>query len=936
MHLAAPVAFALAIALSFALYLAGAERGLAAVINPANQESSGYSNAAICVDTTDNDGFIDAQLVNTSDCPGDNDGDQLTSSERWLEIDFSKSKIRSDFTPAAGELDGLMPGSRINLRGTGVNQNEIDLSNAFVETDGAPSGRLFDALSKDPLSTFDPGDPTGYPPTFLLDGGDDDTGLGNLPTSVEEGGILYIPFNFGKRPRGLSIPVMRGVTCNVNSGTPPSVTCNHDAEVDGSTEAFIGDRGQGDSVERFVAFELTVTHRGLDFDRTVHVMTSSRDPDDTLYVVPILISGDQTIDDDENAEIKVEAVQVGQNQNGDLAVAMAGGTASAPTPTGFDLEFLYDRGAVLAGYDDDFEDDLSTAVDTVRVEDVDLPRYPVCERHPQVIEAIESVADEKCRRISLHALGEISELEVYDTEDLLEEIYYSDLEGLKGLTYLDLRGNELRNLPSNVFRDVGVGKKDEIALIDMRFNPGRRRANDGFLASDVSSSVRSNLQHLQVIRLDSEFKDGDGFDRSTYFVYESDVLVFEVRNDATAPVVEFWKDPGAAGDTTVDPPVLARAADTAETIPEFDANSEDHSDLPRLPGGDGTRLNLGDFDRTDSGTIGAGTGTYIVAIQMPFTGDDGRETETFTMRLLNSDPGSVPDFGDDTLIIDTAKVTIRDVTRARSRTISTSSQVYQPPRRPTSRPAPSDSPSFDYPAFVIDNRYEVAPRNPDLRHNIPDLSVNIDGRTVIAGFLSHYRNTGDRARWGYPTSEVLVLEDRTLTQFYQRGVVDFHDVGSGWVVERRLAWDYVGGGEGGSIDQGFESGPFNPNPGTLLGPWGNRVSNISIEGTNVGFADFFNRLGGVTAFGVPKTEARTDIVSSNRLLGPEQTPGFIRQYFQAAIFEYHPGVPSDPVQLALLGDTLRDRLVRDHTRERAFAAAGILIDGERYVPPVID
>ena len=437
------------------------ERGLAAVIHPDDQEHPGLINAAICVDTTDTDGFIDAQLVGTTDCPETDDGDPLSSTERWLELDFSGNRIRSDFAPAAGELDGLMPGARINLRGTGINQNEIDLSDAFAETDGAPSGRLFDALSKDPLSTFDPGDPTGYPPTFLLDGGDDETGLGNLPTSVDEGGILYIPFNFGERPRGLNIPVMRGVSCSVSSGTPPTVTCIHDAAVTGSNEAFIGDRGSGDSVERFVAFEITVTHKGLDFERTVRVMASSRDPDDTLYVVPVLISGDRTIDDDEDAEIKVEGVQVGQNQNGDFSVAMAGSTDSSPMLNGFDLEFLYDRGAVLDGYDDDFEDDLATAADSVRVDDVDSPRYPVCERHPQVIEALESASeiDEKCQRISLHALSLVDTLAVYpgapDIDDPLEEVYYSDLEGLTGLTFLDLGGNELRSLPANVFRDVG-------------------------------------------------------------------------------------------------------------------------------------------------------------------------------------------------------------------------------------------------------------------------------------------------------------------------------------------------------------------------------------------------------------------------------------------------------------------------------------------------
>ena len=368
----------------------------------------------------------------------------------------------------------------------------------------------------------------------------------------------------------------------------------------------------------------------------------------------------------------------------------------------------------------------------------------------------------------------------------------------------------------------GVGKPNDVALIDMRFNPGRRAANDGFLASDVSSSVRSNLQHLQVIRVDSEFREGKGFDRSAYTVYESDLLVFEVRNDDLAPQIEFYIDPG---DSTADPPI---AADTAAITP-LNASDGLRGQLPYLPSTSGEQLLM------------TGTGTYIVAVRIPFTNDENRDNETFTMRLLET--GSP---------VDTAKVTIRDVSRERTRTISTSSQVYQPPRRPTPRPQPDDSPEFDYPAFVIDNHYEVAPLNPDLRHNIPDLSVNINGRTVIAGFFSHYSNTGGLKRWGYPTSEVLVLEDGALTQFYQRGVVDFHDVGNGWVVERRLAWDYVGGGLGGSIDQRFESGPFNPNPGTHHGPWGNRVSNICDRGHGHWIRRFLQRVRWSAGIRVPQ------------------------------------------------------------------------------------
>ncbi len=884
--------------LGLALYFIAAPRALAAVKPVSGPGTGAMLNPAICVVAqTTGSPYLAAELVET-ECPREMNvpiGALLVGSTQWIELDLSGQKISSTFAPAAGELDGLLPGARIDLSGTGVNQNEIDLSAAIGE-----GTALCHVLYGDPGAGNSPckgtapsGPNVPRSLTFLLDRGDDETGLGNLPTAVDEGGILYIPFQFGQRPRGLNFPVESGVTC---SGLPPGAMC-----IGSSLE---GERGSGDTVERFVAFEITIEHKGLDFERTAYAMTSSRDPDDTLYVVPILMGDDSVIDDNENAVIEVIGVQVGLNQGGDLSTPNVNQNADRDTnPAGFDLGYLYQRDAILDGYDKDFEKDLSTARDTVLVKDEDSPRYPVCERHPQVIAAIETeLSGEKCRRISLDSLGTINELAVYpgapDVDDPLEEIFYSDLEGLTGLTFLDLAGNDLRDLPANAFRDVGVGKPNEIALIDLRFNLGRRSANDGFLPTDVSSSVRSNLQNRQVLRVDTPARDVPALPDRFPRIYESAVIVFDVHVDSGYPEITFVTNNGGDQCANEDPVELIEC--TAEV-----------SDLPQ--------------EISFQGNLNAGSGTYVVAIRFPFEslGDGDDEDEIFEVVL-----------SDGSEEISRKRLTIVDVDNERSRTISTSSRVYQPPRRPTSRPTPDDRPSFDYPTFVIDNQYEVAPNNPDLRHNIPDLSVNIDGRTVIAGFLSHYRNTGGRERWGYPTSEVLVLEDGTLTQFYQRGAVDFHNI-VGWIVERRLAWDYVGGGLGRSVDQGFESGPFNPNPGILLGPWGNRVSNVSIEGTNVGFADSFDRLGGVTAFGVPKTEARFDIVSSGRLLGPDLTPGFIRQYFQAAVFEYHPNDP-EPVKLALLGDTLRDALVPGHTRERAFAAAGRLVDGASYTPPVVD
>ena len=193
-------------------------------------------------------------------------------------------------------------------------------------------------------------------------------------------------------------------------------------------------------------------------------------------------------------------------------------------------------------------------------------------------------------------------------------------------------------------------------------------------------------------------------------------------------------------------------------------------------------------------------------------------------------------------------------------------------------------------------------------------------------------------RWGLPTSEVLQEETGALTQYYQRGVVDFHprpDLGGIYVMERRLAWDYFGGGVAGSQDLGVEPGTSNNNSGEEHGPWGHKVSNFSVGGVRTGFLDFFRTYGGVDAFGFPKTEARVDTNRPGTLHIPAATPGFVRQYFQAAVFEHHPG---EGVRLRLLGDDLRNRLYpNDAWRQiAAFNAAAALTDGQTYAVEIVD
>ena len=211
-----------------------------------------------------------------------------------------------------------------------------------------------------------------------------------------------------------------------------------------------------------------------------------------------------------------------------------------------------------------------------------------------------------------------------------------------------------------------------------------------------------------------------------------------------------------------------------------------------------------------------------------------------------------------------------------------------------------------------------------LEHNIPNLLVTVGGEVTNVNFLDFYNATGGLARWGLPSTEVVEVEDGTLTQFYQRGVVDYHDTGSGYVMERRLAWDYVGGGAGGSVDQGVEDAPADaPEGGVQVGAFGHYVSNTAADGTATGFLDFFNGLGGVDAFGFPKTEARADTGEEGTLSEPGTAAGFVRQYFQAAVFELGP----DGARLTLLGDTVRNQLHPDYV----FVGADALETGDELV-----
>ena len=619
------------------------------------------------------------------------------------------------------------------------------------------------------------------------------------------------------------------------------------------------------------------------------IVTRDDDPAGALYATVLPIHDDREIERDRQSveEIEIDLLVV-TDDRGELGLT---------EPTRADALYR-DRDAPLRDYVDDYLEGSSDRESAeLIIADNDVPATPVCSR--TIVEQIEELLDlSRCQDISARDLGR--ELDEFDLSDSgLESLAAGDLGGLTGLDRLDLSGNELATLPRGIFSDIGAARiegypeaRDQEVLIDLRDNRGA--TGQGFFHTDLPAHVLADLKEHQRIQLNSGAGLIRGFDRLSYQVAEGGTLAFIVRLEGLdRPAIEFQ--------------VLA--TDTAEADPTEDSESFDLPGL--LPGqNEPTAYRLYSTDDDNERRL---TGTFAVAVDIPEeTIDDGRN-DTFSMRLATRDG-----IGSTQAI---ARVTILD---------------GDDPVGPDRRPPPPALGTW----LVEDADFIVDDKNKTLAHNVPELSAIVDGQGLVADFLGHYRRTGAKTRWGLPISEVLVIEGGTLTQYYQRGVVDFHrrdDLGGAWVIERRLAWDYFGGGVDGSTDLGVELGTFNPNPGQQLGPWGHKVSNQAVDGTQIGFADFFDRLGGVDSFGYPKSEARVDSDLPGTLFIPAATRGFVRQYFQAAVMEFHPAGPGDLVKLRLLGDDLRNRQFPNASFAglTPFQAATRLPNGSFFIPEAV-
>jgi hypothetical protein len=514
-------------------------------------------------------------------------------------------------------------------------------------------------------------------------------------------------------------------------------------------------------------------------------------------------------------------------------------------------------------------DDGDIDYSTLLVQDDDAPRHSLCQRHPVVRDQIESWLPRMraCEEVSIAQLAHVTEIDLSGREDVAN-ISAADFSQLPQLRRLDLRDAGLTALPPALLGEIGP---ERTLVVDVRDNPGSE--GEGFNLSNLPALWRQQIVPGVEVILDPDPRKVTGFDNPVYYADEGRPLAVGLQH----------QDREAAG-------VVARLLLKSENR----GHGAEASDLPRPIDVD---VPLGS--------------ARLVALDVPEERISDGDDEAFVLLMIDR---STPGFGRFTPIIDFVTVRIRDTVNYIA-------------------PEPSSSPE---PAFgkiiVLDNLHLAIPGHDVLAHNVPTLNVQLPGGgSAIADFRAHFEGTGGLERWGYPISEILIVEPGALSQYYQRGVVDFHSVGAGWVVERRLAWDYFGGGLGGSTDQGVEYAPTNPHPGEVFEPWGRRVSNQAVDGTVTGFAEFFNRLRGVRSFGLPKSEARFD-GQAGAVLAIGDT-GFIRQYFQAAVFEFHPGTP-DPVRLQLLGDDLRDaQFAGQSWRDlSAFLASAPLADGDAYEP----
>jgi SpoIID/LytB domain protein len=203
----------------------------------------------------------------------------------------------------------------------------------------------------------------------------------------------------------------------------------------------------------------------------------------------------------------------------------------------------------------------------------------------------------------------------------------------------------------------------------------------------------------------------------------------------------------------------------------------------------------------------------------------------------------------------------------------------QPTPARTATPPPTPTPAFRL------EMTQPAAAKPNGATNtfFPETGHNVGG-----AFLTFYNAQGGLDTFGYPRTEE-ILEDGRTVQYFQRARYEFHidKAGTPYEVQLTLLGDSL-------------TTARRPFPVTT--PFASSADHVffpeTSHGLHYGFLNYWRNRGALDVFGYPISEE----LSEN---------GFTVQYFQRARFEYHPehaGTPYE-VQLGLLGDqTLQQKL----------------------------
>lgn len=163
------------------------------------------------------------------------------------------------------------------------------------------------------------------------------------------------------------------------------------------------------------------------------------------------------------------------------------------------------------------------------------------------------------------------------------------------------------------------------------------------------------------------------------------------------------------------------------------------------------------------------------------------------------------------------------------------------------------------------------------------------GQAIAPEFMDYWRKNGGIERFGYPISRPAMLNGGYLSQFFQRGVFEYHPEYAGTrnaVLLRLLGDEYT---QGRTFDK---ADPNSVPPDHVYFP----QTGHSLGG---GFLAFWQHTGGLAIYGYPISEEIAEVSPTNGQL-------YTVQYFERNRFEYHPEAAGTPyeVQLGLLGANL--------------------------------